>query len=126
MRILVCGGRDYQDRDLIYGVLGAITARVFSTEEITIIEGGARGADHIAHGYGTSVNGYRHETYDADWDTFGKSAGHIRNQQMLDSKPDIVVAFKTDFDWTFSKGGTEGMIKIAKAAGVPCIVVCEA
>jgi UDP-N-acetylmuramoylalanine-D-glutamate ligase len=52
------------------------------------------------------------EVYPADWKLHGKSAGHIRNQQMLDeSKPDIVIAFP-------GGRGTANMIKRAKKAGV--------
>jgi hypothetical protein len=38
---------------------------------------------------------------------------------MLEMGPDLVVAFKVDFDHTLSRGGTENMIRIARDAGVP-------
>lgn len=48
----------------------------------------------------------------ADWNKEGKSAGAIRNQHMLDMKPDGVVAFP-------GGAGTSHMIKIAKEAAIP-------
>ena len=49
MRVLVCGGRDYQDRERVKAVLDeyAATAGMLRTV-LTIIEGGARGADALA------------------------------------------------------------------------------
>ena len=50
--------------------------------------------------------------YAADWKSYGKSAGMMRNRIMLDQEPDYVVGF-------FGGVGTAGMIAISKAAGVP-------
>lgn len=53
--------------------------------------------------------------FPADWDKYGKSAGYIRNQQMLDEGcPDYVVAFP-------GGAGTNMMKRIASKAGVPVI-----
>src|SRR5690606_8532231 len=64
----------------------------FEKNEIVIISGGARGADR----FGEEVAkhwGFQLEVYPADWNTHGKSAGFIRNQQMLDSGVDLAVQF---------------------------------
>jgi len=50
--------------------------------------------------------------FPADWSRHGKSAGPIRNRQMLiEGRPDIVVAFP-------GGKGTANMIKQAVEAGV--------
>lgn len=67
------------------------------------------------------------EQYPADWEKHGKAAGPIRNALMLEEgKPDLVLAFKDGFDWQFKRGGTEHMVRIAKAAGVRTIVIQHA
>jgi hypothetical protein len=60
------------------------------------------------------VNWVPVEEYKADWDTYGKSAGPIRNQKMLDTGIDYVIAFP-------GGRGTEHMKKIARKAGVTVI-----
>lgn len=78
---------------------------------ITIIEGGAKGADTGAAEWAV-VNWVELEEYKADWGKHGKSAGFIRNQTMLDKgKPDIVLAFP-------GGKGTSHMVKIAKEKGI--------
>ena len=54
--------------------------------------------------------------FPADWKTYGKKAGHIRNQQMLDQNPDLVVAFHPDTGIT---PGTRDMVTRANAKGTP-------
>jgi hypothetical protein len=90
MRVLVCGGRDYTDRNAVYRVLD----RLHKKHTIAaIIQGGARGADRLAVDWATSRKIVL-EWYIADWNRLGPGAGHIRNQRMIDEgKPDAVVAF---------------------------------
>jgi hypothetical protein len=88
-----------------------------------ICHGAARGADRLAGLWASS----RHvvvKPYPADWEKHGRAAGPIRNRLMLDDfHPDLVVAFKDGFDYSLESGGTEHMVKIARAAGVECRVV---
>lgn len=109
MRILVCGGRDYDDYERVIQVMDAIHKKHGIT---LVIEGGARGAD--AHGgIWASNNGVPRCTFHANWDFHGKKAGSIRNQNMLElGTPDAVVAFPGGV-------GTADMVSRAKAAGVP-------
>lgn len=105
-RVLVCGGRDYDNLGLVLSVL---SERV--TPDTVIIEGGASGADFLAKCVGKYL-GATVETYPANWSKYGKAAGMIRNKQMLDEgRPDLVVAFPGGF-------GTKGMIRLAREAGV--------
>lgn len=62
--------------------------------------------------------------FPADWETHAKAAGPIRNRRMLEEgKPELVLAFKNGFDHTLSRGGTENMVKQAKALGVAVYLV---
>lgn len=111
MRVLVCGGRKFNDYDLLVLVLDAISITV-------IIEGEASGADSLARRYGVS-KGIEVRRCPADWNTIGRAAGPIRNQRMLDEeRPDLVVAFP-------GNKGTADMIRRARKAQVPVIDVAS-
>ena len=116
IRILVTGDRNWgdqlDDRTLLWGELDGWLSFGVSIE---IIEGCARGADTMAEEWARN----RHQElshFPADWKTYGRAAGPIRNKAMLDYGPDIVLAFHHDI--TRSKG-TANMIGIARVAGVP-------
>lgn len=105
-RILVCGGRDFEDRELLYNVLNQ------EGDDIVIISGMARGADTIGVDWAV-LNNCEVDEYPADWRKHGRKAGPIRNQQMLDEgKPDLVIAFK-------GGNGTNDMVRRARKAGIP-------
>lgn len=113
MRVLVCGGRNFQDAALLNATLDNLHA----LDEITlVIHGAARGADTLAGRWGAK-NNIRVDAYPAHWDEHGKAAGPIRNGEMLRwSRPDMVVAFPGDV-------GTADMVKKARAAGVTVMEV---
>lgn len=111
MRVLVCGGRKFSDRELLYKVLNIIHNGIKGGIK-TIIHGGASGADSIAGDWSVNVLKKEAEVYLANWNLHKTAAGPIRNRKMLkEGKPDIVVAFP-------GGSGTSDMIKIATAAGV--------
>ena len=108
MRILVCGGRDYRNKTILYSVLEDINSQHHIE---AIIEGDAQGADRIA-GWWAQKNGVKNEKYVAEWNKYGKSAGHIRNKRMIDEgKPTLVIAFP-------GGAGTKNMIEQAEKAGI--------
>lgn len=110
MRVLVCGGRSYADRNRVYDELDAIHSR---TPIRTIIEGGAMGADHFARLWSAKRGLNHHQRFTADWAIHGKAAGPLRNVRMIaEGKPDLVLAFP-------GGRGTADMIRKAEAAGVP-------
>lgn len=115
LRLLVCGGRAYRDRANVDRCLGALHRE---RGLAAIIEGGARGADRWAQlwavRYGALI-GCELVTVPAEWLRFGKAAGPMRNQEMLDKcKPDLVLAFP-------GGRGTADMVRRARKAGVPVI-----
>jgi hypothetical protein len=113
-RILVCGGRDYDDRERLFGVLDkALSAATLAERTFVLIHGNARGADKLSHEWATARQVDDVRVYPADWNTHKKAAGPIRNRLMLkDGKPHAIVAFKGGL-------GTADMIAIGKKAGVP-------
>ena len=109
MRILVCGGRDFTDRDAVFRCLDHLQHERGVT---CVIDGAARGADTFAHEW-AEARGVTSERYPANWNRDGKRAGPIRNAQMLsEGKPDGLIAFP-------GGRGTADMVAKSKAAGVP-------
>ncbi len=119
VRVLVCGGRDYDDSWHVDETLDSL-AQVTGLSPIThVITGDAMGADLLAGWWAKR----RHRSlivYEADWATHGKAAGPKRNATMLtDGKPDVVVAFP-------GGKGTADMVRRARKAGVLVVeVACE-
>lgn len=117
MKVLVCGGRDYNDYDVFVEKMNQLFSTLSELGEITeIAHGGASGVDDMASDYAWQ---YRIpcRRFPADWKTHGKAAGPIRNAKMLkEFQPDVVVAFP-------GGRGTGDMIQRAKAAGVRVIEV---
>jgi hypothetical protein len=112
MRVLVTGGRDFADRELLFGALDRIHAeKVFAV----LVHGGAKGADRLAGEWGVA-RGVAVEAQPADWKQYGRAAGVIRNSTMLKEKPDLVIAFP-------GGKGTADMVKKAKQAGIEVVVV---
>mgnify|MGYP000229948581 CR=1 FL=1 len=108
MRVLVCGGRNFDDAMTLGAWLGGIHKQAGIT---ALIHGGAKGADFMA-GKFAEWAGIPVEVFPADWVTHGRRAGPIRNAKMLnEGAPDLVVAFE-------GGRGTADMVRKAKAAGV--------
>lgn len=115
MKILVCGGRDFDDRALMAATLAPYKpVPVTTVSEHKIIQGGARGADRLAREWAECF-GVPYREFPANWERHGKAAGAIRNQQMIDEgKPDIVIAFP-------GGRGTADMVRRARLSGIPVI-----
>lgn len=121
-RVLVCGGREYDDWELLNRTLryweyeSVLYDKMKDVKWATFIEGEAKGADFLTRVWCKYMN-IPYEGYPADWKKYGKAAGGIRNQQMLEEgKPDLVVAFP-------GGRGTADMIRRAKEYGVEVIEV---
>lgn len=109
MRVLVCGGRDYDEFGKMIAVLDQF--------EIDVIgHGAAPGADSLAQQY-AEYRGYPAESWPADWDRHGNAAGPIRNRQMFkEFNPDLVVAFP-------GGKGTADMVSVAQKGKCAVFVV---
>jgi deoxyribodipyrimidine photolyase len=126
-RIIVCGGRDYgwvinsnrkktmnaQEVKFMFDRLDILRQSVEELgRTLIVIQGEADGADSWAKKW-AETNDILNMGFSADWDTYKKAAGAIRNKQMLaEGKPDLVVAFK-------GGKGTSNMIEQSEKAKVP-------
>lgn len=113
MRVLVCGDRNWSNRNLIEQVLAELP------KGSLVIHGGARGADTIAGEVAKGL-GFYVRAYEARWEFYGKAAGPIRNKAMLSENPEAVFAFHNDI---VNSKGTKNMIKQAEEAGIKLIKI---
>lgn len=127
LSIIVCGGRNFHDRAVVYDALDHIL-RAYG--RVAVIHGGAEGADTLADQWAheRNVNPLPGTTcaqplaVPADWTAYGGRAGPIRNAKMLGlllarMEPGHkigVVAFP-------GGKGTRHMAEIAERAGVKVI-----
>lgn len=115
MTVLVCGGRDFDNREVLKNALDLLHGLHHFTR---LVHGGARGADSLA-AYWALGQGVFAAGYPAQWDAYGKAAGMIRNQEMLDvEKPELVIAFP-------GGRGTADMVRRAKKAGVKVVEITQ-
>lgn len=114
MRVLICGDRNWTDKQKIRSSLSLLP----HTE--IVIEGEARGADSLGREVAEEL-GIQVLKFPAQWDKYGRAAGLIRNQQMLDEgKPNLVLAFHSHLN---QSKGTADMMKRASKAGIKVILV---
>ena len=108
MRVIVCGGRNYNDHVKICESLNAMHHKHGID---LIIEGGANGADAHAATWATN-NEVPRCTFHANWKKLGKRAGPVRNENMIVlGKGDCLIAFSGGI-------GTKSMTSLARKHGL--------
>lgn len=103
--VVVCGGRDFTDKELLRSTLDEICKQYLSP---VIVSGMCRGADLLAKEY-AEENNLPFKGYPADWGKYGKRAGYLRNKEMA-AIGDVLIAFD-------GGRGTKMMIELAYRDG---------
>ncbi len=112
-RVIVAGGRDFCD----YALMSATLEEYFKDKsEAKIISGMADGADTLAIRY-ADEHKMTKILFPANWKRHPRRAGFLRNEDMLTIATHLV-AF-----WNGKSHGTQHMIEIAKAKGIPVAVI---
>lgn len=114
-RVIVAGSRTINDYALVGTKLNECFAN-WSTDQVEIVSGGARGVDRLGERFAKEYN-LPCKVFPADWNTYGKSAGYKRNVQMAEYATHLV-AF-----WDGQSRGTKHMIDIAEKKGMPIRVI---
>lgn len=104
-KCIVAGSRSIQDRDFIFGRLDFLLRN--KMKDLEIVCGRCRGPDLIGAEW-AALNGVPIKDFPADWKTYGKRAGMIRNKEMA-LYGDALIAF-----WDGQSRGTHNMIEEAK------------
>ena len=113
IRLLVCGSRNWTNRT-------TMKEEIVKCNPSVIIQGKARGADRMSEEIAVEL-GIEVEGYAAEWNIYGRRAGPIRNQKMLDeAHPNLVLAFPLP-----SSKGTWDMIRRARAAGIEVKIIAN-
>lgn len=106
MRVLVCGGRKYNDYQAVDVALKSLPFEIS-----IIIEGGARGADSLARAWAVK-NKIHYAEVPALWSVYDKAAGFLRNEAMTLLNPEYCVALP-------GGAGTANMVSLCEKIGIP-------
>lgn len=90
-RLLVCGGRDLEDQDLVDQALTLFTSAW--VRPFVVVHGDAPGADACADAWATAQGDLVVEPHPANWKEHGRSAGPIRNEAMARLGANVCLAF---------------------------------
>lgn len=110
-KLLVSGSRTITDRENVFLELEYMVDAVLSGEDVTILEGGAKGVDTLAREFAIEHN-IPYEEHPADWEKNGRAAGYIRNAEMV-KEADIALII-----WDGKSKGTAHTMKMCEKRGV--------
>jgi len=112
MKIIIAGGRTFDDYNLLVEKCDNILSNQL---DIEIVSGTANGADKLGERY-AKEKGYQIKKFPANW-SLGKSAGYKRNEEMA-VYADALIAF-----WDESSKGTKHMIDLAMKHGLKVRII---
>lgn len=110
MKVAIVGSRSFSN----YTLLTKYLSRLPKIE--LIISGGARGADQLGEKW-AETQGIKTLIFKPNWRRHGKSAGIIRNREIVNNA-DMVIAF-----WDGQSKGTRHTVEIARKKGLTVEVV---
>lgn len=118
-RILITGSREWENRNVIHRAISEWVRDNVPENEVTILVHGdaSRGADRMARDFARAMWWLQEESHPADWSWGSPTAGHDRNQQMVDLGADVCLAFVQG-----KARGTRDCMKRAGQAGIPLVV----
>lgn len=120
-RIIIAGGRDFTDYELLRKESLRAVRETFgkvNKEDVWIISGRARGADSLGERFAKEFD-LNLKYFPANWDKYGKAAGFRRNEEMANycrglNETDVDVKNMVLCFWDGKSKGTHHMIEIAK------------
>ncbi len=122
LKILVCGGREFEDYELAKSVISeAIKSKSVAHSDVEIVSGHCKGADMLGERY-AAEHGTMLKIFEAEWSLYGRAAGPKRNKAMIDyistSERKMVIAFVSK-----NSIGTRNTISQAKKKNLEVIEV---
>jgi len=111
MKIAIIGSRNFKDKSLLDEVLNSYKDKV-----TMIVSGGAKGADTIGESW-AKENNIPTQIFLPKWEKFGKSAGFIRNNYIIENS-DEIIAF-----WDGVSKGTQHSISLCKKLNKNCKII---
>ena len=105
MKVIIAGSR-HMPFSMFHLIDEAVKKSNFNVTEVVC--GLARGADMFGGKWAVN-NSIPVKTFPADWDTHGKAAGPIRNQQMAEYADALIV-----FIWDGSRGSKDMLMRMER------------
>ena len=120
IRVLIAGSRDFNDFELLdKAVKHYLKQYSLHRQDIEVVSGGARGADKLGEQFANKYS-IKLTIFPADWNTYGKSAGYIRNEQMIKYIGDTGIVFAF---WDGQSHGTAHTIKLANKYNIKVHII---
>jgi len=117
-KLIVAGSRSWTDYELMRAKLRAFWTKVVPKDaiDIEIVSGTAKGADELGEKIAI-MSPVPLKQFPAQWDTFGKSAGYRRNEQMAQYADGTIIF------WDGESKGSKHMVDLAIKYGLDLWVV---
>ena len=115
-RVIIAGSRTFRTEahyKMLQAQMDSLICEFGLPDEI--VSGTAQGADRLGERYAIE-NSIKIKRFQPDWDTYGKSAGYIRNEDMAKYGTCLVVF------WDGQSKGTRHMIEQAGKKGLDVIL----
>lgn len=116
MKIVVGGCRDFFDYSTVSAHLDALLKTHDPNDTVTFLSGHCSGVDQLTEQYARE-RGYSLLLFPAEWKRYGRAAGPMCNQAMVE-KSDQVVAF-----WDGKSRGTKSLIQYAQKLQKPLVII---
>ena len=111
MKLAIIGSRNFSNYTLLKSIL-----EPYKSKLTLVISGGTKGADSLGEKWAIE-NNIKTLIFLADWDKHGKSAGFIRNQDII-KNCDCCIAF-----WDNKSPGTKHSLSLCEKYNKPYKVV---
>ena len=115
VKVGIVGSRSITDKEYVFSALNFYLARLLEENEVVVVSGGAIGIDSLGAQW-AGLRKLKTEIYLPDWQTHGKKAGFLRNQQIIDNS-DYLIAITT------GSNGTADSIKRAVKKNIPIKII---
>lgn len=113
LKVIVAGSRGFDNYELLQEKLDFYLR---NHDDVEIVSGTARGADRLGERYAIA-RGLPLKKFSANWNKYGKKAGYLRNEQMV-NYADACVVF-----WDGKSKGSKHTIDLAKKHGLKVRIV---
>lgn len=111
MKLIIAGSRGLTDYSLLRSAIIQSGLWKKYKKTIEVVSGMAKGVDALGMQFAES-NGLVLHKFPADWNTYGKRAGIIRNSEMADFADSLLAL------WDGQSPGTKHMIEYARRKGL--------
>ena len=113
MKVIIAGDRNFTDYEYVKKFVDSLEIEI--TE---VVSGRARGVDRLGERY-AKENEIECMMFPAEWGTYGRAAGPIRNKQMADyvGEEGALIAFLAE-----GSKGTASMISIAEKQNIQTFI----